>query len=135
MECDSDYGDDSLSQYSMVSNAPSFSSRNSYLYKPPIDEHSLSLNPRRSSINERQGSVSRQSSVSRMLIEPNVSHSRQPSVSRFQSKYKSLDMMMDDDDTSSVSSSRYSINPSSRYSTSTLRKSFFKLIFLRQTIV
>ncbi len=124
MECDSDYGDDSASQYSMMSQAPSFS-RGSYLYsKQEPDQLSL-LSSRRGSVQDRPPSVARQSSVSRMLLDHG---SRAPSVSRYAntvSKFKSLDFnSLDDDDSSSVSS-RYT-QPSSRLSTSTLRKWFFQ---------
>ena len=85
--CDSDYGDDTLSQYSLAtSQTPSFRV-SSFLYSKP-DESPINLS-RRGSLHERQPSLSRQSSVS-----------------RFQNKYKTLDMD-DDDIASQASSSRY----------------------------
>lgn len=122
LECDSDYGDDSLSQYSIVSQTPSYT--RSYLR----DQHpSQSLNSRRGSVNQessRPPSMSRQSSVSRMMMGNSLENSRTArasSISRYANKIKSLDMMMDDDDASSISSSHlYNPAPLPRYSTSTL---------------
>ena len=123
MELDSDYADDTLSQYSMISQTPTISSRASVFRDdlPPAV-------PRRGSIVRDRESMTRQSSVSRMLMSDTMSHTaRAPSISRsitgFANKIKSLDMMLDEDDRSSISSRYSSINSTSRYSTSNLRKS------------
>lgn len=120
MEMDSDYNDDTMSQYSMISHTPTISSRSSMFRDdlPPVG-------PRRGSIVRDRESMSRQTSVSRMLM-PDSHGGRAPSISRsitgFANKIKSLDMMLDDDDKSSVSSRYSSITSTPRYSASTLRK-------------
>jgi hypothetical protein len=87
--CDSDYGDDSLSQYSIAtSQTPSFL-RASFLYSKPDDQPFGMAVARRGSLHERQSSVV-----------------RQPSVSRFQNKYKGLDID-DEDINGSISSASH----------------------------
>lgn len=122
MEMDSDFNDDTMSQYSMISHTPTISSRSSIFRDdlPPVG-------PRRGSIVRDRESMSRQTSVSRMLMPDSQHGGRAPSISRssisgYANKIKSLDMMLDDDDKSSISSRYSSVTSTPRYSTSTLRK-------------